>query len=325
MNKNEILESWNAQFSNIDKLKISDVKELYKKIEKTNNEELRKVYYDKIILGTQYVVYRYLKSTNLHLLSGVEVGAEDVIATTYETWIENIKNDNLKKIKTFNLITQSNSFSSSIEKKLGFSGQFTPPLDNNFYRDRNCYSETVFGSLNDSDLKNAFTKYYRFTKSYDGNSDIPDDIFGDNNLSINQKLKIIALFDKASEYLDSTIENNSISDTNLGKYIKLIIGNTIVNSLDDSYDSVDERNFDKDIINNDIRKKLLETFKNTSLSEQEEYILRSRYGIDGGKIKSLATIGRKYQISPLVVNHIENKALCKLRHSPNTKNLKSLL
>ena len=97
MDKTKILEDWNEQFSNVEKLRISEVKELYKKINETDNKELRKNYYNKIILGTEHVVYNYLKSTNIYLLSSMNADTEDIIATTYETWIENIKNGKLNE------------------------------------------------------------------------------------------------------------------------------------------------------------------------------------------------------------------------------------
>ena len=46
MDKTKILEDWNEQFSNVEKLRISEVKELYKKINETDNKELRYNYYN---------------------------------------------------------------------------------------------------------------------------------------------------------------------------------------------------------------------------------------------------------------------------------------
>ena len=43
MDNDKVLEDWNEQFLGIDKLRFDEVKELYKKINGTDNQKLKKV------------------------------------------------------------------------------------------------------------------------------------------------------------------------------------------------------------------------------------------------------------------------------------------
>ena len=59
----------------------------------------KKQYYDKVILGTEHVIYEYLKNSKLYLLSSRENPTEDIIATVYEVWMEHTKYTDLKDKK----------------------------------------------------------------------------------------------------------------------------------------------------------------------------------------------------------------------------------
>lgn len=324
MNADKILEKWNEQFSNVEELKIDDVKNLYKKIDETDNAELKKSYYDKIILGTQHVVYNYLTSTNIYSFSSVEIGTEDIIATAYETWIEKIKAGELREVNFFSEVTRKHTFDFSVEKKLGVVQQFKP-LDSKFYESRKQFSETVLGNLNDKDLRKSFIEYYRLRQSDDQQTDNVKRCLDNYNISDRQKLKLVDFYEQVSKYLNSSIGNNKISDTNLGKYIKLIISNTIAQNFSKNLNFADSREIDSDVIKNDMREKIFNLFQDAHLTNCEEFVIRSRFGLEDDCPKTLEKVGESIDANRERVRQIESKALRKLRGYSGVKKLKNFL
>lgn len=327
MDKTKILEDWNEQFSNVEKLKLSEVKEIYKKIEETDNKELRKNYYNKIILGTEHIVYNYLKSTKIYLLSSMNVDPEDIIATTYETWIENIKNGKLNKANSFSQITQANAFGHSIEEKMGLNNQFdisSSSASTQFYKNGKKHSDNALGVLTDLELRKFFVKYYRLRQLGDEKIDLTEQVFEDSKISNDQKVRVASFFDKTCDYLDSTIGDTQISDTNLAKYIKLIISNAIASDSIDNSILIDNNDVDSEVIENNMREKLIESFETAQLTDTEEFIIRKRFGIDGGR-KTLEETGESLGVSKMRVIFIETKALRKLRTPKSARGLQSFL
>lgn len=329
MSKDKILNDWNEQFSSINKLTISDVKEIYKKINKTNNPELKKVYYDKIILGTQHVIYKYLKSTNLYLLSSVEIGTEDIIDSVYEVWIKNVKSGKLNEVDSFSKVIQSNSFSGSIVNNFGFNSQFdinSGGIDSStFYEFGKLHSDNALESLNDSDLKKYFIRYYRLNQEFNGNNDKVKEVFEIDNISHNQKATIISFFEKMNDYLESTIGNKKISNTNLEKYIKLITCNMISSNFVDNHELLDERKFDSEIMQNDARESLLNLFQEASLSEREKFVIGNRYGLADGRCKTYKEIGNLSKSNGIQAMETEVKALRKLKRVKNKRCLSDFI
>lgn len=325
MKNDKILEKWNKQFSSVDKLKIADVKDLYKKIDGTDIPELKKSYYDKIILGTQHVVYNYLKGVGLHLLSSVEIGAEDIIASTYEAWIENVKNGKLRKAKSFSMVANGRSFSSAVEEKLEINDKFEVPSKISFYQDRKDFSETALSALRDEQLREAFVKYYRIEQTGDEKLLEEQDVLSDYDMSSNQKERILIMFSKIKKYLSSMIGTGKISDTNLKKYTKLIVNNAIAENFSNDLDFIDSREVDSDIIRNDMREKIFNTFQKAHLTKREEFVIRSRFGLNDDCPKTLEEVGRSLDFSRDRVRQLESKSLRKLRHHSSVKKLKSFL
>ena len=59
----------------------------------------------------------------------------------------------------------------------------------------------------------------------------------------------------------------------------------------------------------------------SSLDAKEQAIVRMRFGLDDGLVKTLKEIGDKYRISRERVRQIESKALAKLQHPSRIKQL----
>ena len=73
-----------------------------------------------------------------------------------------------------------------------------------------------------------------------------------------------------------------------------------------------------------MRKEQLLEVLNT-LTPREEKVLRLRYGIDDGKIRTLEEVGKEFNVTRERIRQIEAKALRKLRHPSRSKKLKDFL
>ena len=72
------------------RLTLNEAKELYTQAMDTTDLELRKLYLDKIVLGTLYVVKKYLKSNNYKMFESASIGFEDIESAFIEQWIKTI-------------------------------------------------------------------------------------------------------------------------------------------------------------------------------------------------------------------------------------------
>ncbi|MBQ7408020.1 MAG: RNA polymerase sigma factor RpoD, partial [Clostridia bacterium] len=62
-----------------------------------------------------------------------------------------------------------------------------------------------------------------------------------------------------------------------------------------------------------------------TLTPREEKVLRLRYGIDDGRIRTLEEVGREFDVTRERIRQIEAKAIRKLRHPSRSKRLKDFL
>ena len=62
-----------------------------------------------------------------------------------------------------------------------------------------------------------------------------------------------------------------------------------------------------------------------TLTDREENVLRLRFGLDDGKMRTLEDVGKVFNVTRERIRQIEAKALRKLRHPSRSKQLKTLL
>ena len=69
----------------------------------------------------------------------------------------------------------------------------------------------------------------------------------------------------------------------------------------------------------DIEEALLE------LNEREQQVVRMRFGLDDGQIRTLEEVGRAFGVTRERIRQIESKTLAKLRHPTRSQRLKEHL
>lgn len=62
-----------------------------------------------------------------------------------------------------------------------------------------------------------------------------------------------------------------------------------------------------------------------TLTDREENVLRLRFGLDDGKMRTLEDVGKVFNVTRERIRQIEAKALCKLRHPSRSKQLKDFI
>ena len=77
-NSSIVLKELKEQFSGFEKLKIIKAQELYKKAISTSDTKFKKLYMDKLVLGTLYVIYDYIERNQINLFSSAVAFDESI-------------------------------------------------------------------------------------------------------------------------------------------------------------------------------------------------------------------------------------------------------
>src|SRR5439155_20706043 len=63
----------------------------------------------------------------------------------------------------------------------------------------------------------------------------------------------------------------------------------------------------------------------SELSEREQKVVRLRFGLDDGQMRTLAEVGREFGVTRERIRQIESKTLAKLRHPIRSRRLRDYL
>lgn len=306
MNNDKILESWNLQFQDQKRLNYKQTKELINLANVTEDEKLKKEYFNQAILGTQYVIYNFLKTTKIHCFSSTETPTEDIIATVYETWIEYIKNNALKENETFSKVTFSNKFSNKVMEKLGIRQQLRKKPSDKY--------STEFNNMalhrSNIELTEFFMTYYIATNSGQDVEEALNKYETYKTLLPFEKDGTITFFKKITNYIETSTDYRDISPANIRNYIEMIIANTISNdSLEDEILIVTYR-YDDNEIYRDFSTQIDNALN--SLTDLQNEFLRKCYGFDEN-VTSVQQIEEEYHYNKNKRMALMYKALSNLK------------
>lgn len=301
------LDKWYQEISSIEKLKIDEAKELYKKAKISSDVNTKKIFMDKIILGTLYVVCDYIKRNDIEMFYSSSFDMDDIISSFNEVWINKIYTGDLLRVDSFSNIFTT-SFFSEVYKNLCndeimIKEQFGIPTE--------CLTDllSIYIYLKNSGKdfnKNDFISKYR---EYNG-------WFGYSNLDLEN---VIPLFDKIYKNLNVRNESTlNIARTKIYEFIRIIINIGMFDRINNSF--YDEVNYEDEVLEKIYNEKFIEDINNILTDEVKKSIIYERFGLDGEEPKTLEIVGKNYNLSRERIRQIEAQSLRRLRRSEKIRN-----
>ena len=303
---NELMQ-WHKQISSFQKLKITEAQELYQKAINTNDENLKKVYMDELILGTLHVVYEHIKRNRLELFISSSYDMNDIISAFNEVWIRRIYNGELLNNDSYSLLFTS-SYYNEVYNYL--SGDEIVVSDQ-FNISRECLIEllTTYVLYKNNSITKSFKEVieeiYFNDKWNSWSYSIHDDV-----------IKIIPLLEKIYNnlYFDK-LEDLNLGKTKISDYIKLIINIGLFETLSDDIQDVND--IEDSIITSIDMNDLIDDVDNEITKERDRQIIHERFGLDSGIPLILSDISDIHGLSNERIRQIEIKTLKKLRNNKN--------
>ena len=124
-------------------------------------------------------------------------------------------------------------------------------------------------------------------------------------------------FDSFEEYLSMFLENNHVFQKHENIEDEIEEEEIVPKEL------IVENNADKGIISLSMQEQLRSVLE--TLTEKEKKVLELRYGLFGGKVKTLEEIGKEFHVTRERVRQIETKAMQKLNQPFVARRLKDYL
>lgn len=306
----EVLEKWYNQISSFDKLKITEAQELYKKAINISNEILKKSYMDKLVLGTLYVVYEYIKRNDLELFVSSSYDMNDIISSFNEIWIRKIYNGDLLNVDRYSLLFTSPYFNEVYSNLCG--DEIT--INEQFDISTDCFVE----------LLTTYILYKNKSSNVEFKKIIKEKYYDNKRWNFYTYYKIINLI-PLFEKIYNNLNFDKIDDLNLGKtkiydYLRLIINLGLVESISSEY--VDN-NIENNILQDIVMENFIQDVDQALTDERARQIIHERYGLDDNQPLYLETIGKLHGLTRERVRQIEAKTIMKLRINSNIRKYES--
>ena len=301
------LEKWQKKISSIERLKIEEAKELYKKANMSSDINIKKIYMDKIILGTLYVVYDYIKRNDIEMFCSFSFDMDDIISSFNEVWINKIYNGNLLKVDSFSNIFTTSFFREVyknlcedeivINEQFGISTECLIDLLSSYI-----YLKNSGKNLNANDLISKCKEYNKWF-CY-GTVDVEN---------------VIPLLDKI--YTNLNIKNEctlNIAKTKIYEFIRVIINIGMFDRLNNNFK--DEINYEDKVVEKIYNEKFKKDVDSVLIDERKKSIIHERFGLDSGKPETLEMVGKRHSLTKSRIGQIEAKSLRCLRRSAKIRN-----
>lgn len=297
------LMQWYNQISSFPKLKLAEAQELYQKTINTEDENLKKVYMDKLILGTLYVVCEYIKRNGLELFVSSSYDMNDIISSFNAVWIKKIYNGDLLKVDRYSLLFTSPYYNEVYNNLFGdeiiVNEQFKVSID--------CFVEllTTYVLYRNKEINKPFREVIEETYFNDRWNSWSYFIYDD-------VMKLIPLLEKIYRNLNfDKLEDLNLGKTKIADYLRLIINIGLIEPI--SNELPDNTDMEDSITTNMVMEDFIHDVDNAITNERERQIIHERYGLDNGIPLFLSDIGKIHNLSKDRVRQIEAKALRKLR------------
>lgn len=299
-----VLKEWQKQISQYDKLKLSEAKELCKKALETSDETKKTLYMNKAVLGTLYVVPKYIARNNLSTLTSRTYDINDILNSFNEVWIKKVRIGELLKVAKYADVFSKSYLNEVCTNLVGYDidSNETFDLPIKFF-EHMFYTFVQFKNKGEAfsykDLVSAMAKdcyYMNLLKRCDSSIML---IFESmyNNLNDDKK-----------EELDIGIRK---IDNFLKAFIDIGISESISNYISSGID------MESDIINQVFLTTFVKDVDDTLIDERKKQIIHQRYGIDDGEPKTYGELAEIYNISRERVRQLNAMCLSTLRKPEN--------
>lgn len=297
----ERIKSFKEQISSFEKLSILQARDLYIRAIGLKNEVLKKMYMDKIILGTLHVVYNFIERNNLELLQSSCYDLDDFMSALTEAWIKKINEGELLNVDNYSFIFTPAFFNEVYDslggRTINISSQFNIALPE--------FSELFYFYVK---LKNEGKKieFNQLAKQVNNNDSLL-------RLSAQYQNKLLSIFNKMYNCLNfDKSQDLVLSKHKIAIFIRLLIDNGLNNTiLKQPLNNTMEDN----IINEMTTKDFVNTVDQILANDKTRYIIHQRFGLDGDDSQTLEDIGKYYGVSRESIRQMEKRALTRLANS----------
>ena len=295
------LENWYNEISNFERLRLEEAKELYIKAINEKDSDTKKEYMERLITGTLYVVYNFIKKQGFDQFKSSSYDMNDIINSFNEVWINMIYNGELLKVDRYSLLFSS----TTINKVYDILHNNQTTLNERFYVSydciRDCFFEYIQSIRNETecDFSELVEKYYN-----------------GNEFIYNYLIQMIPIF----EALSKNIDFDNIKNSKLNKFFKFILETGITEPID--INMVDESRFETKIIMSMIHDMFVEEVDLSLKKEKYRQVIHERFGLDDNNPLTLKEVAAIHSITSERVRQIEIKALRKLSRDRNIRKYK---
>jgi len=306
----EELMQWYNQISSYERLKITDAQELYKKAVNTHNDAQKKSYMDRLILGTLYVVYGYIKRSGLELFVSSSYDMNDIISSFNEVWIKKLYNGDLLNVDKYSLLFTSTYFNEVYNNLCGDEILVNEQLGIS----TDCFVEllTLYIELKNRLLDIEFQDIIK-EKYYDTGK-LPF-------YTYDHVINIIPLFEIIYNNLNfDKTEEISLGKTKIYNYLRLIVNMGLMGPISNEFP--DKTDMEDKILRGIVLEHFIEDVDQVFTDERMKQIIHERFGLDGTNPLYLDAVGKTHGITRERVRQIEAKALRKLRRNSNIRKYK---
>lgn len=291
------LEMWYEQISKYERLSLSQAQELYKEVISLEDPNEKKKLMNRIILGTLYVVYNYIKNNNLIIFETPSYDIGDIINSYNEIWIKKIYEGELLNIDTFSNLLNGKFRYEACVGICGNNNKLKSQLD-----------------IEISDFIPLFLQYVEYKNSGSSEPFKPQLNESCKNLS-----KMLILIENIYNNLNfDKTEDLELSEANIKPLIALLINtgitNTMPNEYPDSRDMVDELSFQTSF------RKYFVQMSNLFGGTRNFHIFCEGIGVPNGYPTNIHEIARKYNITPERVRQIKKTIYDKIKHPKYLRN-----
>lgn len=302
------LEEYYRKIEKFDKLKIEEAKELCRKAFSSEDEKLKKLYLDKVILGTLYVVYNYVSRNKLSIMTSSSYDINDIISSYNEIWIKKTYNGDLLNVQRFSYLF-NRSYFNEVLKNLSVTDIIVNDI---FYMPADIFAELLkcFITLKNRGINSDYNALIRFIyeNRYEYRELINAIEFNNvdfNAIKIIEKIYNNLNFDKTEEL--------EISITKINDYLKMLIDIGMTEIISDNL--LDDYDMEKNIINKVFFENFVQDVDKVLLNDRQRQIIHQRYGLDDGIPKTLEEVAKLHNITRERTRQLEAQCLRVLRNS----------